>query len=136
MGEPYEMRPGTGQFFENPSACICQTSEGMRKDPQVLQDHRKGGVRKSKGKLLRSKKVDKRKKSYISVEENAINQPDIEEQEGGDARAEEKYVNKLKTGGDGVDQELFELSGAQFEDYVDGSKVEDTDIEENPWLSD
>eukprot|EP00250_Pteridium_aquilinum_P020995 c25006_g2_i1 orf=167-1915(+) len=24
MGEPKEMRPGRGQFFENPSACICE----------------------------------------------------------------------------------------------------------------
>ncbi|KAH7373188.1 hypothetical protein KP509_17G043200 [Ceratopteris richardii] len=26
MGDPMEMRPGRGQFFENPSACICKKS--------------------------------------------------------------------------------------------------------------
>ena len=27
MGEPNEMKPGRGQFFENPSACICENAE-------------------------------------------------------------------------------------------------------------
>ena len=28
MGEPNELRPGSGEFTENPSACICQNSGG------------------------------------------------------------------------------------------------------------
>ncbi len=27
MGEPNEVRPGRGEFHENPSACICEDSE-------------------------------------------------------------------------------------------------------------
>lgn len=27
MGEPNELRPGSGEFHENPSSCICQNSE-------------------------------------------------------------------------------------------------------------
>lgn len=27
MGEPMEVRPGRGEFHENPSACICENSE-------------------------------------------------------------------------------------------------------------
>ena len=27
MGDPNEMKPGRGQFFENPSACICENAE-------------------------------------------------------------------------------------------------------------
>ena len=31
MGEPNEMKPGRGQFFENPSACICENAETKEK---------------------------------------------------------------------------------------------------------
>lgn len=27
MGEPDEMKPGEGEFHENPASCICRTSE-------------------------------------------------------------------------------------------------------------
>lgn len=27
MGEPNELKPGTGEFHENPSSCICEDSE-------------------------------------------------------------------------------------------------------------
>lgn len=27
MGEPKEVRPGRGEFHENPSTCICETTE-------------------------------------------------------------------------------------------------------------
>lgn len=27
MGEPNELRPGSGEFHENPSSCICQNLE-------------------------------------------------------------------------------------------------------------
>ncbi|KAJ7966955.1 O-fucosyltransferase family protein [Quillaja saponaria] len=34
MGEPNEVRPGRGEFHENPSACICEDSEAkVKKDP-------------------------------------------------------------------------------------------------------
>ncbi|KAH7447854.1 hypothetical protein KP509_01G124100 [Ceratopteris richardii] len=49
MGDPKEMRPGRGQFFENPSACICEASnkeanpialqEGMLVDQEDFLDH-------------------------------------------------------------------------------------------------
>lgn len=31
MGEPKEVRPGRGEFHENPSACICEDSEAREK---------------------------------------------------------------------------------------------------------
>ncbi|CAK9180349.1 unnamed protein product [Ilex paraguariensis] len=56
MGEPKELRPGKGEFHENPSACICEDSEAKsrmdsgprklgkgniatRKDVDVADDH-------------------------------------------------------------------------------------------------
>jgi hypothetical protein len=36
MGEPNEMKPGRGQFFENPSACICENAE-TRSELKSLQ---------------------------------------------------------------------------------------------------
>lgn len=31
MGEPNEVRPGRGEFHENPSTCICEASEAKSK---------------------------------------------------------------------------------------------------------
>lgn len=31
MGEPDEMKPGEGEFHENPTSCICRTSEEATK---------------------------------------------------------------------------------------------------------
>jgi len=31
MGEPMEVRPGRGEFHENPSSCICEDSEAKAK---------------------------------------------------------------------------------------------------------
>lgn len=31
MGEPDEMKPGQGEFHENPASCICRTSEARVK---------------------------------------------------------------------------------------------------------
>jgi hypothetical protein len=31
MGEPNEVRPGRGEFHENPSTCICEASEAKAK---------------------------------------------------------------------------------------------------------
>ncbi|GKF29089.1 hypothetical protein Tco_0095431 [Tanacetum coccineum] len=31
MGQPNEVKPGTGEFHENPVACICEKSEAMSK---------------------------------------------------------------------------------------------------------
>lgn len=31
MGQPNEVKPGTGEFHENPVACICEKSEAISK---------------------------------------------------------------------------------------------------------
>lgn len=34
MGEPNELRPGSGEFHENPSSCICELKTGGISNPQ------------------------------------------------------------------------------------------------------
>ncbi|MCO5555036.1 hypothetical protein L7F22_008576 [Adiantum nelumboides] len=39
LGEPMDMRPGRGQFFENPSACICEkASENQNQNNDLTRD--------------------------------------------------------------------------------------------------
>ena len=129
MGEPNEMRPGRGQFFENPSVCICQTSN-RNKNWKALPDPRIHGVGKRDEKFPSSNKVEEQK----TGENNVMNQQHrMEEGEG--ARAKEKYVDNLKKEYV-VEQKPVELSDADFEDYVDGGSVDDIDTEESQWLSD
>ncbi|KAG0490010.1 hypothetical protein HPP92_006873 [Vanilla planifolia] len=37
MGEPKELRPGRGEFHENPSTCICENMQGTSRDSPVLE---------------------------------------------------------------------------------------------------
>ncbi|KAM7470975.1 hypothetical protein LguiA_009158 [Lonicera macranthoides] len=39
MGEPNEVRPGRGEFHENPSACICENSEAKVRGDSSSQFH-------------------------------------------------------------------------------------------------
>ncbi|XP_010436932.1 PREDICTED: uncharacterized protein At1g04910-like [Camelina sativa] len=38
MGEPDEMKPGEGEFHENPASCICRTSEARRVKEKAKHD--------------------------------------------------------------------------------------------------
>ncbi|KAH7690255.1 GDP-fucose protein O-fucosyltransferase protein [Dioscorea alata] len=52
MGEPNEVRPGRGEFHENPSTCICENNK-----PRVdsgPQDQVKGGNQNEKGHISRN----------------------------------------------------------------------------------
>lgn len=42
MGEPNEVRPGRGEFHENPAACICQDSEAKTERDLVPRKYGKG----------------------------------------------------------------------------------------------
>ncbi|KAF3324887.1 GDP-fucose protein O-fucosyltransferase [Carex littledalei] len=45
MGEPKEIRPGRGEFHENPAACICEKSDkDTRFDSSISQDGNKGKI--------------------------------------------------------------------------------------------
>lgn len=42
MGEPNEVRPGRGEFHENPATCICEDSEARTKKDSVPRKYGKG----------------------------------------------------------------------------------------------
>ncbi|CAI9753350.1 unnamed protein product [Fraxinus pennsylvanica] len=44
MGDPKEVRPGRGEFHENPSSCICEDSEAIAKMDLGLLKHGKGST--------------------------------------------------------------------------------------------
>lgn len=46
MGEPKEIRPGRGEFHENPAACICEKSDKDTRfdSSSISQDGNKGKI--------------------------------------------------------------------------------------------
>lgn len=119
MGEPMEMRPGRGQFFENPSACICQaeTEKLTTRDiqePSHVNAHNKEEV--------------------ISIgddsddEENHIDSVD----ELDDIENQIDSVDKLDKNEDQDDTQMDELSshGSRQTHQENGSKDEYTEREE------
>lgn len=44
MGEPNEVRPGRGEFHENPSTCICENPKAKAFDSGVLEAGTKSGT--------------------------------------------------------------------------------------------
>ncbi|KAJ1415621.1 putative O-fucosyltransferase, plant [Sesbania bispinosa] len=54
MGEPNELRPGSGEFHENPSSCICQNSElevktgGISNSQNQTRDNNEGNKKENR----------------------------------------------------------------------------------------
>ncbi|XWS62576.1 hypothetical protein CRYUN_Cryun06bG0022900 [Craigia yunnanensis] len=46
MGEPNEVKPGRGEFHENPDSCICQAKGGETIQNQIREDHENENYRK------------------------------------------------------------------------------------------
>ncbi|XP_043709505.1 O-fucosyltransferase 6-like [Telopea speciosissima] len=49
MGEPNEVRPGRGEFHENPSSCICEDSEAKAKWDRISHSQSKVDQKSGKG---------------------------------------------------------------------------------------
>ncbi|XP_042483770.1 O-fucosyltransferase 16-like [Macadamia integrifolia] len=49
IGEPNEVRPGRGEFHENPSSCICENSEAKAKWERVSRSQTKGSQKSEQG---------------------------------------------------------------------------------------
>ncbi|KAJ8629277.1 hypothetical protein MRB53_022600 [Persea americana] len=47
MGEPLEVRPGRGEFHENPSSCICEDSKAKAADSHLQSTHGETGKGKT-----------------------------------------------------------------------------------------
>ena len=65
MGEPKEMRPGRGEFHENPSACICDGPEANL----VLSPRSRKQRKEVKGKVNVGKVLDIPKNAELTDDE-------------------------------------------------------------------
>ncbi|MBA0585742.1 hypothetical protein Gorai_016508 [Gossypium raimondii] len=96
MGEPKEVRPGRGEFHENPSTCICEDSEAMGK-VKADSRHKKHG------------KLDDSSRKYVMVsddqndyDDNDVPEwPDLDEDEDeeDESGSKEKHLSNV-TGSD------------------------------------
>lgn len=119
MGDPKEVRPGRGEFHENPSSCICEDAEAEKK---MDWDHRKSG----KEDVAKKKDIDDRKKDIEAVfhDENVDYEPgmaDLEDEE----EDEDNPLGEVSFGSSKVEA----LSNGTSTDY-DPSMSEDTELDE------
>lgn len=84
MGEPMEVRPGRGEFHENPSSCICEDSEAKAK-----RDSRPR-------KLGKGKDTPAKDEDVIADDQNINEDPewsDLDDEDNGDALQESSLFN-------------------------------------------
>lgn len=58
MGEPNEVRPGRGEFHENPSTCICEDSVPKEKRDSGSKKYGKGNNTTRKDEVIDDQNVD------------------------------------------------------------------------------
>lgn len=58
MGEPNEVRPGRGEFHENPSACICEDSSAKEKGEFGARKNGKGNATRKHELVLEDRNAD------------------------------------------------------------------------------
>ncbi|KAJ8539596.1 hypothetical protein K7X08_013848 [Anisodus acutangulus] len=118
MGEPKEVRPGRGEFHENPSSCICEDSEAEKK---MDWGHRKIG----KGNIAKKKDGDDMKKDIEAVvhDENVDYEPEMADPE--DEDDEDSPLGEVSLGSSRVE----DLSNGTSTDY-DLFMSEETELDE------
>ncbi|KAK4354780.1 hypothetical protein RND71_026974 [Anisodus tanguticus] len=118
MGEPKEVRPGRGEFHENPSSCICEDSEAEKK---MDWGRRKIG----KGNVAKKKDGDDMKKDIEAVvhDENVDYEPEMADPE--DEDDEDSPLGEVSLGSSRVEA----LSNGTSIDY-DLFMSEETELDE------
>ncbi|XP_049398373.1 O-fucosyltransferase 16-like [Solanum stenotomum] len=119
MGDPKEVRPGRGEFHENPSTCICEDAEAEKK---MDWDHRKSG----KDNVAKKKDGDDRKKDIEAVfhDENVDYEPEMTDPED-EEEDEDNPLGEVSLGSSKSEA----LSNGTSTDY-DSSMSEDTELDE------
>lgn len=118
VGEPKEVRPGRGEFHENPSSCICEDTEAGKKMDW--------GRRKiDKGNVAKKKDGDDMKKDIEAVvhDENVDYEPEMADPE--DEEDEDSPLGEASLGSSQVEG----LSNGTITDY-DPFTSEDTELDE------
>ncbi|XP_043715082.1 O-fucosyltransferase 16-like [Telopea speciosissima] len=100
MGEPNEVRPGWGEFHENPSSCICEDSEAKAKRDRVSQIQTKGGQKSGKGGNEAIKDTGEVTDNQFADDEPDWSDPDYMENQDGPGE-------KGKSTGTHLDYDLF-----------------------------
>ncbi|ERM96360.1 uncharacterized protein At1g04910 isoform X1 [Amborella trichopoda] len=79
MGEPNEVRPGRGEFHENPSTCICERSEAKK---MAIFNQRLGKIGTSKsGKTNMSKGVEQEVDMQVADDEEEMSDLDYTDED-------------------------------------------------------
>ncbi|MCD7447905.1 O-fucosyltransferase 16 [Datura stramonium] len=122
MGEPKEVRPGRGEFHENPSSCICE-------DPEAKNKMDLGRRKIGKGNVAKKKDGDDMKKDIEAVvhDENLDYEPEMADPE--DEDDEDSPRGEVSLGNSQVEV----LSNGTSTDY-DPFMSEDNELDE--FLSD
>ncbi|KGN46673.1 protein ROOT HAIR SPECIFIC 17 isoform X1 [Cucumis sativus] len=72
MGEPNEVKPGRGEFHENPSACICEDSNSNeRRNPSVvnkINDNHRENVKESNNNLINEQAGTEEEQDWTGLE--------------------------------------------------------------------
>ncbi|KAA3484466.1 GDP-fucose protein O-fucosyltransferase [Gossypium australe] len=96
MGEPKEVRPGRGEFHENPSTCICEDSEAMGK---VKADSRHKKHRKLDDSSRKDAMVSDDQNDYDDNDVPELPDLDEDEDEEDESGSKEKHPSNV-TGSD------------------------------------
>lgn len=102
MGEPNEVRPGRGEFHENPSTCICEDS--------VAKEKRDSGPRKY------GKADNATRKEEVFDDQNVDDEPEWPESEDDDDQSglQEKGI----LDGTGLDNDGVTFEEPELEDML------------------
>lgn len=109
MGEPKEVRPGRGEFHENPSACICEDSEAREKATAYSRG-------KKNGKL-----DDSSRKKEVIVSDDQNDYDDNDEPRWPDLDDDENQVwpqEKLHYNGTGSDYDAVISDEPELEEML------------------
>ncbi|XP_048331697.1 O-fucosyltransferase 16 isoform X2 [Ziziphus jujuba] len=102
MGEPNEVRPGRGEFHENPSACICEDSAAKEKGELGTRKNGKGNATRKDELVLEDRNAD-----------DDPEWPDTDEEEDQSSPLEKGLFN-----GTGLDYDAITSDEPELEDML------------------
>ncbi|KAM3337809.1 O-fucosyltransferase 16 isoform X1 [Capsicum galapagoense] len=112
MGKPKEVRPGRGEFHENPSTCICEDSEAEKK---VDWGRRKIG----KGNVTKKKDSDDMKNDTETVhDENIDYEPEMTDPEDEDDEDSPPGKVEVLSNGTSIDYDTFMSEDTELDELL------------------
>ncbi|GLT99978.1 hypothetical protein SLE2022_173790 [Rubroshorea leprosula] len=115
MGEPNEVRPGRGEFYENPSACICEDSEAKAKDNARHRKHGKGNDATKKDVMISDDQNDD------NDDDSEVNDDNTDQTEWTDPDDDENRFGSQEKGlynGTGLDNDMVTPDETELEEIL------------------